>query len=379
MSFVWPTSHIGMLHPAGDSRARLRTKDFLSFAESSRQNVSYRDAKQRLSCSQHQAETRKSLFEELGLLFVPYRSDQIMLTPLGEQFADLLMDRDLSHLDGDVARQASALLVWALCRVQINRPQSRGVPRLSEAEWQGCNVKPYAAAWTATRDLDGVLYLHEFMGSIRKLHQVSDYSTIIATVAESRRNNHFLANKKQWEDRGPEMNYTIYWRSHLSLAQQIMEWNPEDQALTANSALWDVVEAALRFQAGCDEDSEDAMKAASWSDPEDYFFNIAGAACPPFLASGKPRLTIFGGEPLADLSSYDVTSAALGRYRIIGGPELCTLPYKQACFHMDSRERLLRLDKKQRLPHGGIQIELGLGRPIADIDVMMRALGGEIA
>lgn len=374
LAFVWPTSHIGMLHPAGDSKARNRAADFLTFAQAAMDGIPYVVAKEKLACSLHQAETRKSLFEELGLLYVPYRSDRLVVTPLGEQFANLLNGKDLSNLSDDVSRKATALLIWAQCRVQVDRPQSRGVPKPSEADWRGCNVKPYAAAWLAVRDLAGTLFLHEFMGVLRYLHQVSDYPKALARIVAARKSKTLLANKTAWENRGLEMNYAIYWRSHLSVAQQLMSWEPEAQTLVANTSLWPIVDAALRFQSGCGGNELRGITSSKWSSADDYFINLAGAACPPFLATGTPKLTTFDGQALADLRTYNVISESSG-YRIIGGPELCTLPLRLPCYHSDSPKRLLRIDDKFESSAGMIELRLGFGRPITNLPLLEKALG----
>lgn len=61
-----------MMHPASDEpEARKRASDFMEFAEAATANESYVSAKGRLSCSTNQAETRKSLFEELASFTFP--------------------------------------------------------------------------------------------------------------------------------------------------------------------------------------------------------------------------------------------------------------------------------------------------------------------
>lgn len=374
LPFVWPTSHIGMLHPAADERARSRASDFIAFARASVESIPYDEAKGLLSCSTNQAETRKSLFEELGLLYVPYRSNRIVLTPLGEQLAELLATEDIDNLSATKAREATALLIWAQCRTQINRPQSRGVPRPDEKDWRSCDVKPYAAAWLAASDMGGKLYLHEFMGALRLIHQTTEFDAVVAAILEARSRSKILASNTAWKNRGPEMNYVIYWRSHISVAQQLMDWDEEEEAFVARPETWVIVDAALRFQSGCDGEKIAAIRSSNWTDADDYFMNVAGAACPPFLSSGTPQLKEFGGQPLADLKSYQSINSG-ANIRISGGPELCSLPLKMPCFHPTSPTRLLRIDRKNQAPDGSIQLELGLGRPIVNLSLLRKALG----
>lgn len=365
--FVWPTSHMGMMHPAGDIKARSMAKDFLTYAEASEAGVSYKDAKTLLSVSTNQAETRKSFYEELALLYVPYRSNKIILTPLGCQLFSLLNGADFANLPSDVTRQATALIVWAMCRSQINRPQSRGVPKLADAEWKACNVRPYAAAWQAISDLSGEVSLDEFMGALRYLQKYEQYPSVIERILAARASGQPLASENDLGGRSL-MNYRIYWRSHLSLAEQVLRWDQKNLKLTIVPENWDIVKAALQFQAGCAADMQAVLGAAPWTDADDYFMNVAGAECPPFLASGAPTLTTFEGQTLADLSGYSLDSLTLA-----GGPELCHLKILMPCFHPDSPHRLLRIDAKQQTG-SSILLRMGLGRPIVNLAVLKAAL-----
>jgi len=370
--FVWPTGHVGMMHPVGGAKAKTIFEDFLTYARASRASVSYKDAKLLLSVGKNQAETRKSFFEELALLYVPYRSNQVLLTPLGQQLFDLLDGKNLSNLTPAIARQSTALIVWAMCRSQINRPQSRGVPAPSEADWRSCDVRPYAAAWMAVGDLGGTLSLDEFLGPLRRLHDASGYSNVIQSIRQARKSGTQLATAAELSG-GSLMNYRIYWRSHLSCAEQVLQWDEKLGQFRAHSANWPVVEAALKFQAGCTGNALRAIQGLRWSSPDDYFMNVAGAACPPFLASGSPTVTIFNGQNLADLRGFAVVAQG-GTYRITGGPALCQLALKMPCFHPTSSSRLLRIDAKQQHLDGSIELLLGLGRPIANLAVLLSAL-----
>lgn len=370
--FVWPTSHMGMMHPGGDHRARNMAQDFITYAEASRAGVAYNDAKTLLSVSTNQAETRKSFYEELALLYVPYHSNKVVLTPLGNQLFDLLEGTDLSNLPHEVIRQATALIVWAMCRSQINRPQSRGVPRPTETQWRSCDVRPYAAAWMAVGDLGGELHLHEFMGPLRRLHKSSSYSATIEHILEARATGSSLATTGELTGRG-DMNYRIYWKSHLSVAEQVLKWDESANLFRVCPDNWDIVCAALRFQQGCEASPLRAIQSHPWTNADDYFLRVAGAACPPFLATGSPTVTVFEGQAIADLRDFAVTVTG-SQYRITGGPELCQLPVKMPCFHPSSSGRLLRVDAKEQHPGGVIELRLGLGRPIVSLPLLQRAL-----
>lgn len=373
--FVWPTSHMGMMHPRGDQRSRSMAEDFMTYAEASEAGVSYNDVKSLLSVSTNQAETRKSFYEELSLLFVPHGSNKVVLTPLGKQLFDLLYGEDFSNLTDNIARQATALIVWAMSQTQINRPQSRGSPKLSAGQWQSCDVRPYAAAWSAMMELDNKLFLHEFMGPLRRLHSVAEFPAVIDEILSGRKNGQTLATEEEMS--GKEgMNYRIYWKSHLSVADQVLSWDDANKAFEFQKQSFDVVSAALRFQRGCGGEVLQALRAKPWCDAEDYFINLTGAACPPFLASGSPTIKMVDGQALADLSSCDITKSSSTHFEFTGGADLCHLQMRMPCFHPSSPERLLRIDAKEQLPQSSIRIKLGLGRPIVNLKVLQKNLEG---
>ncbi|MNQ51631.1 hypothetical protein D3C85_656180 [compost metagenome] len=132
------------------------------------------------------------------------------------------------------------------------------------------------------------------------------------------------------------------------------------------------MDAALRFQSGCGGYPLDAITSAPWDSPEDYFMNLAGAACPPFLATGAPKLTEFGGQTLADLKAYKLLDSPL---TIEGGPELCSLQINLQCYHPGSPARLLRIDQKLQAGGGVVRLQFGLGRPISNLALLEKALG----
>lgn len=373
--FVWPTSHMGMMHPRGDQRSRSMAQDFMTYAEASEAGVSYNDAKGLLSVSTNQAETRKSFYEELSLLYVPYRSNTIVLTPLGKQLFDLLYGQDFTNLSDHIARQATALIVWAMSQTQINRPQSRGVPKLGADQWQSCDVRPYAAAWSAMMELDNKLFLHEFMGKLRHLRNVSNFHQVIDEIRVGRKRGHNLATDEMMFGKS-EMNYRIYWKSHLSVAEQVLAWDETDKSFVFLKQYFDLVSAAIRFQRGCSGDVLQAFKARPWNSAEDYFINLTGAACPPFLANGSPSIRVVDGQALADLSACDITKGGTTHFLLTGGSDLCQLQLKMPCFHPISPDRLLRIDAKEQLAPGSIKIRLGLGRPIVNLPVLQKKLDG---
>lgn len=364
MSFFWPTSHVGMLHPASiKSEARKRASDFVALANAAAQGKPYDQAKDLLDCSSNQAETRKSLFEELGLLYVPYGSNELRLTPVGKQLFELLGPTIADPLGETVAAKVDGVLIWALVNCQINRPQSFGSPRLSIAERTESDVRPYAAAWSIMEKLGGTLFLHELVGAVRTLQKTTDFDTCVANILQARSRSTLFTNPNDFRSGGPLMNDAIYWRSHLSGAFRFLDYSEHEQKFTFVPASKQLIDAALVHQRGCDEDVLASIRARTWHDPIEYFEEVGGRRCPDYLSSGKARIVDFAGEKLVLLRDY-VAEWSGDKVKIVGGVELCSLPLRSACFHISSEQRLLRIDSKHSLASGQIEIICGLGRPV---------------
>jgi len=155
MSFVWPTSHVGMVHPlASSARARTQGTWFLRMAEAAERGLSYDETKALFpNVDAATVETRKSLYEEFGLLYVPKYSGTPHLTSVGKQLFTLLGTHPPSDPSEVVRSQVDSLLCWAMSHTQINRPQSLGSPNITEEERADCDIRPYAAFWQAMLEL----------------------------------------------------------------------------------------------------------------------------------------------------------------------------------------------------------------------------------
>jgi hypothetical protein len=366
---VWPTSHVGMLHPAGGAKARARSDDFVKFCRAALDGKTYVQSKSLFAESDNQVETRKSLFEEFGLLFVPRGSNAIHVTPVGKQLFELV-EGSGGAVTPELSDRATALLTWALANSQVDRPQSFGTPPLTDADRKACKVRPYALVWRAIEDLGGVLHLHEFMGVLRHVFDPADYAQAISAIQSARKAGKILATAAAISGRA-EMNYRIYWKSHLSLADKLLGWDAN--AFHVNPSAWAISQAVLALSNGCGSTDLDLIASRQWNSTEDYFLNVAGVACPPFIATGKPIVSDFDGQQIADLRKYQLSHN--GPLTLVGGPELCSLPLKAPCFHDGFPSRLLRLDKKSVGKEGTVTLVFGAGRPIIDLQKMLQVFG----
>jgi hypothetical protein len=357
--FQWPTSHVGILHPfSEEGDARSRAEDFKRFVAAALSGASYNEAKEAIDASQHQAETRKSVYEEMGLLYVPKQSNRIIVTPVGKQLYDLLAIGD----NGDVTRKrVDAVIAWALSNSQINRPQSRGSPSPSQQEWTTCNIRPYAAGWQAILDLGGWLRLTELFGVLAHAHKVADYPAALETIRRARVEGTPLLDEGRFEKGRDLFNPRIYWRSHLSVGRTLLNW--DDAQLTLRHDKRALLQTVLAVSGGCSAGpSQVSFQARAYGSTEEYFERIAGRACPAFLFAGSLRVENVGEEPITILQEYP--SEVRGDDVIVeGGPELCAIALNAPCYHRSVPDRILRLAVKEDSPDYKVRLFLRRGRP----------------
>ncbi|HVV73690.1 MAG TPA: hypothetical protein VHI52_19655, partial [Verrucomicrobiae bacterium] len=315
--------------------------------------------------SPHQVETRKSLYQEFGLLYVVPNSDILTLTAVGEQLFSLLGAAPPAQPTEELRLKVDSLLCWAMAHCQINRPQAFGTPRPSGADRSLCELRPYAAFWQAVLDLGGQIAWTEFANILSITRTVEDYFEAIQSILEIRQGAKPMPPAPV---RGSgEGNYRIYWTDHLTVAASVMSFTGgEFRFLPSREPM---VREMLSFN-GCSGSPGAAIRAASWSDIRDYYSNISGIACPPYLASGSPLQTNIGNSQLQLLKGYALMRAA-GRRFIEGGAELCSYKIATQCFHKDHPARLLRVSGKEVLGTNRIRIMLEAARPVLNLESML--------
>ena len=232
--------------------------------------------------SAHQVETRVSLFQELGLLYSKAGQDRLQLTSVGTQLLNLV---ESTEEFGPRERvQATALISWALSNIQIRRPQSPGSPHLTAAERNACDIRPCAVAWSMVLDLDGVLYMHEFIGPVRHLQTVADYDACVAQIRQARIDETIFVQPNDWANGAPLMNPSIYWKSRISVAGQLLGYDTEQQRFTLTAGGESLVLALIDSQADQSGEEDTAfLQAVAWDDTEGYY-RIAGRQCPAEVA-----------------------------------------------------------------------------------------------
>ena len=370
MSFVWPTSHVGMLDPLGldGSRPRAQGEEFLLMAEAAQNGVSYEEAKALFPDVSHQTvETRKSMYEELGLLYVPKNSDELHLTEVGAQVLQLLGTPPPKNPPVELRNRVASLLCWALTHTQINRPQSLGSPPLSAAVREQCDIRPYAAFWQAMFELDEYITFGEFSRVLAHVQTANGFQTAVQTILESRESG-VLPNAPEQSG-----NFGIYWKSHLSVAGTVLQ--VADDVFRFIPERQEILRSILQFQMGCEgNDVGAAIQAKTWDDIDEYY-TIAGEQCPAFIASGQVRVVSFKSQPLIILKGYILEREADGPYFVDGDTDLCSLKINMPCFHELELNRLLRVDKKTQIGGNQIRVRFGLGRPINNASQLLQMWG----
>ena len=369
MSFIWPTSHVGMLHPFGPVEARQQARHFLAVANAASQKISYSASKKRVPGSSNQAETRKSLYEEIGLLYVPRASNELYVTAIGQQLLNLLGIDPPESPDETLSLQVDALLCWALANCQFNRPQSRGVPRPTKGQVEASDLKPYLTFWKAIRDLDGYLTITEFGQVLCRIMTVAEYDGAITTIKAGRESGGVKLTLPE------DSNHRIYWKSHASVSEQVVKFDASNQRFVINPRRLNLVTSILSLQSGCGMSSQALPRARGWTHIHDYYQNIGGVACPAFLASGQIIVANLDQQPVYILTGYSLSQQNTS-YVVQGGTELCQLPLKACCFHESLPNRLLRVDQKTLVESEGVRIVLGRGLPLLDSALLMARIEG---
>lgn len=371
MSFVWPTSHVGMLHPLAARRPKARTQGvlFLQMAELAAKGLSYAEAKKRFTrVDQSTVETRKSLYEELGLLYVPSGSDTLHLTAVGHQLLELLGTNPPEEPSAELRRQVDSLLCWAMTHTQIHRPQSLGSPAITAQDRSNCDIRPYAAFWQAMFELGGTIDFQEFHNVLARVQKVDNFPAAIETILQARKTGKLPKAPEQTN------NFRIYWTSHVSIADAVLQ--VEKGRFTFATDRQSVLKSVLQFQMGCEgNDVSAAISATPWKDVGEYY-DFAGQQCPEFIASGQATVVSSGGQSVVMLKGYTLQKSG-GGYFIDAGMELCALKLGMPCFHSSEIHHMLRIDQKQSKAGNAIRIRLGLGRPINNPNELLQLWGEE--
>lgn len=229
--FRWKVARLGAPNffvKTGASAAM--AKVFLEFAEASVKNESYRISKRRITTSQHQAETKKAALQVFGLLYVEPNSDRITITPLGKQILTVLK-ADLAA--EDKRNTVLTLLSWGLCHYQFDNPLPVG-GRPILAYYTKANPKidilPYYTIYKVLLECGGKILWDELYGLLFGLRFSSQILPAIAAIRDKRKRGIKFTPLPPFPD--ARENTRIYFMSHASLDNELMERRGQDYVIT---------------------------------------------------------------------------------------------------------------------------------------------------
>jgi hypothetical protein len=148
-------------------------------------------------------------------------------------------------------------------------------------------------------DLDGVLYMHEFLGPMRSLQKVADYDDCIKKIRQARSAGTVFVQPSEWATGGPLMNPSIYWRSRISVAGQLLHYDLVERKFEFAPGGENLLLALIDAQAdSAQEDDTAFLKAEPWQTLDDYY-RVAGRQCPPEVAGTFVEIPEIASQPVA--------------------------------------------------------------------------------
>ena len=228
MAECWATSYLG--YPdffATSGKGRHVADNFLTFASAARSGTPYSAAKRAgfRGVTSHQVETKKSAFQEYGLLYVEPRSDTISLTPVGNFIYDTVAGPNRGVTSRWMVHYA---LARALSRYQFRNPMgTAGTTR--RASVRSSDVRPYLALYFLLDTLDGFLTQSELFGAIFGLSRMSDLRALAQDIRNHRSTGkRFAPLPSLPKDTRTADNLRIYFISHLGLEGAIIDRGTTD-------------------------------------------------------------------------------------------------------------------------------------------------------
>jgi hypothetical protein len=286
MSFCWFTNSIGYPNFVNDqSDAYELAKVFFKFAEASLSGKSYSEAKKLFTdIGSHQVETKKSAFQEYGLLYVAPRSDSITLTPLGRQIYQMCSN---SAVKQGNRRAVLLALSRGLSRYQFNNPFPVGGNQ-HRKEMQSSDVLPYLSCYYLMLKLDGIITTSEIRGAIFGLQSMSDLRKLESSIQSHRKSGHRFTDLPSLpSDPRTADNRKIYFISHLSLDNELMKattanlYGQVEQAYEVTESGLGIIESVLDEQWPEWQSGASVMPGArEYKSIEQYFSEGVGQACP---------------------------------------------------------------------------------------------------
>lgn len=220
--FCWFTSYIGypnFFKDAGNSYELAQA--FITFCDASISGKTYKESKGLFpGLDASQVETKKAAFQEFGLLYVVPRSDELSITPLGQQIYAIYKD---GSIPPDKKRRRILLaLCNALANYQFNNPFPVGGNRYS-GRASSTDVKPYLCLYFLLVKLDGFITVSELMGIVFGIQNMADIPAAIRDILKHRASGTMPKPLNCLpKNRGTRNNLKIYLMAHTSLDNEVI-------------------------------------------------------------------------------------------------------------------------------------------------------------
>jgi len=382
MTDYWHVASYGYPNPFGDKRAVRTWEIFASFASIG----SYRAVKDYWesdsvspTMSAHAVESRKSSFEEFGLLYVLAGSDQVVVTPGGYQLLEAAESGDRDQF------------IWVAVNLLIRFPL-QGPPRSKVTSNAASGFPIYHFMYSALSELQNYVWLHELAYVLSGVTTPDGAQRAIEKVRALR------TGTEQFADTLPELRDAFYNAinqiiNHVGLAGLIVdskweispygtELHRRATLLSAPSELVRVAIGGTGLQAGGGDDDCTAPDqfirripmVPAFADEEEYFTYLGGKVGSlsearrlteevlPQVAFGQENVSVLSEGVHYSLSGGDITGSV---------STLCRISRGQRVVLSHDPEWTYKVRDKKRSSADDVLVTVTKSKPISNLEAFL--------
>jgi hypothetical protein len=329
--------------------------------------------------SAHAVESRKSSFEEFGLLYVETGSDIVNITPGGRQLID-------AGAAGNVEEFA-----WIGLSLLARFPLA-GPPRSRRTANDEVGFPIYGFLMTALCELDDFLWFEELLQVVATATSTDEAREAIELVTLSRADPAAYPTLRDIPDtRGAPYNSMNQILNHVGLAGLTLTSEREVSPYSGEFSRRAIVRAEYRElfrlvtgSRALAEVGEDCAPNGQFIDRlanvpaasnETEYFQYLGAAVPP-LADSRSALAAVLPEVLFGDESVSVLTERVHYEQIEDGVKgdlalLCRLSRNQRLVLSHDREWTYRVRDKTRNESGGVDVKITRSKPLVDLEYVL--------
>jgi hypothetical protein len=382
MTNYWRVASYGYPNPFGSKLALRSWAIFISFVN----NGSYKAVKdhwlsqesaERLSA--HAVESRKSSFEEFGLLYVLSGSDRIVITPGGRQL--------LAAAESGSQQQFAWVAVNLLMRFPLQGP-----PRSKVTSNAASDFPIYNFLYAAFCELQNFVWFEELIRVLGRVTSLPEAQEAIELVRNLRTGAATTDNLPAMPDlKGAYYNSMNQVLNHIGIAGLILSSerssSPYRSELHRKDTLLSSYSELVRLAIGeggvnrADDDCAGSdqfigrMPVVPIFHDEDQYFAYLGAPVPDMHAAriaveeSLPQV-LFGQENVSVLTEH--VHYETGDNAIIGEvATLCRVSRGQRLLLSHDAEWTYKVRDKQRIEGGKIQVQIVRSKPISNPETIV--------